>query len=33
MATTLIAKDKILVVIDTCDYKPYTCFGQVAKDD
>jgi hypothetical protein len=33
MTTILIVKSKILFVIDTCDCKPYSCFGQVAKDN
>jgi hypothetical protein len=31
MITILVAKDKILVTIDTCDYKPCNSFEQVAK--
>jgi hypothetical protein len=33
MTTILVAKDKILVTMDTCDYKPYSRCGQVAKDN
>jgi hypothetical protein len=33
MITILVAKDKILVVMDTCDYKPCNHLGQVAKDN
>ncbi len=33
MTIILVAKDKILVIIDSCDYKPYNSFGQVAKDN
>jgi hypothetical protein len=33
MTTILIAKDKILIVMNTCDYKPCSCFEQVAKDN
>jgi len=33
MTTILVAKDKILVIMDTCDYKPYSHLGQVAKDN
>jgi hypothetical protein len=33
MTTILVAKDKILIAIDTCDYNPYSCFRQVTKDN
>jgi hypothetical protein len=33
MTTILVTKDKILIVTNTCDYKPYSCLGQVAKDN
>jgi hypothetical protein len=33
MTAILVAKDKILVAIDTCDYNPCSHFGQVAKDN
>jgi hypothetical protein len=33
MTTILVAKDKILVVMDTCDYKPCNRLKQVAKDN
>jgi hypothetical protein len=33
MIIILVAKDKILVVTNTCDYKPYSHLGQVAKDN
>jgi hypothetical protein len=33
MIIVLITKDKILVVTDTCDYKSYSPFGQVANDN
>jgi hypothetical protein len=32
MTTILVAKNNNLVVTDTCNYKPCSCFGQVAKD-
>jgi hypothetical protein len=31
--TILIAKDKILITTNTCDYEPYNCLRQVAKDN
>jgi hypothetical protein len=31
MTITLLAKNKILVIMHTCNYKPYSCFGQGAK--
>ncbi len=31
--TILIAKDKILIATNICDYKPYIHLGQVAKDN
>jgi len=33
MIIILVAKDKILVVMDTCNYKPYSRLEQVAKDN
>ncbi len=33
MTIILVAKDKILIVADTRDYKPYSRLGQVAKDN
>jgi hypothetical protein len=33
MTIILVAKDKILVVTNTCDYKPCSRLGQVAKDN
>jgi hypothetical protein len=33
MTTILVAKEKNLVIMDTCDYKPCSHFGQVAKDN
>jgi hypothetical protein len=33
MTIILVVKNKILVVMDTCDYKPYSRLGQVAKDN
>ncbi len=33
MTIILVAKDKILVIMDTCDYKPCSPLGQVAKDN
>jgi len=33
MITILVAKDKILVKTDTCNYKPCSHLGQVAKDN
>jgi hypothetical protein len=33
MVTILVAKDIILVVTDTCDYKLGSHLGQVAKDN
>jgi hypothetical protein len=33
MTIILVVKNKILVVMDTCDYKPYNRLGQVAKDN
>jgi hypothetical protein len=33
MTTILVAKDKILVIMDTCNYKPYSHLQQVAKDN
>jgi hypothetical protein len=32
MIIVLVTKNKILVVTYTCNYKPYSHFGQVAKD-
>jgi hypothetical protein len=29
----LVTKDKILVVMNTCDYKPCSCLGQMTKDN
>jgi hypothetical protein len=33
MTKILVAKDKVLVVMDTCDYKPRSRFGQGAKEN
>jgi len=33
MNTILVAKDKILVAMDTCDYKPCSHLGQVTKNN
>ncbi len=33
MSTILVAKDKILVIMDTYDYKRYNRLRQVAKDN
>jgi hypothetical protein len=33
MIIMLVAKDKILVIMDTCDYKPYNHLGKMAKDN
>jgi len=33
MTTILVAKNKFLVVIYICNYKPCNCLGQVAKDN
>jgi hypothetical protein len=33
MTTILVAKEKKLVIIDTCDYNPCNHFGQVAKNN
>jgi hypothetical protein len=33
MTTILVANDKILVTLNTRDYKPYNCLEQVAKDN
>jgi hypothetical protein len=32
MTIILVAKEKNLVIMDTCDYKPYSRLQQVAKD-
>jgi hypothetical protein len=33
MITILVTKNKILVVIDICNYKPCNCLGQMVKDN
>jgi hypothetical protein len=33
MTIILVMKDKILIVTDTCDYKPCSCLGQMTKDN
>jgi hypothetical protein len=33
MTIILVAKEKHLVIMDTCDYKPYSRLQQVAKDN
>lgn len=33
MITILVTKDKILVAINTWDYKPSSCLAQVANDN
>jgi hypothetical protein len=33
MTIILVAKDKILVITDTCDYKPYSHLEPMAKDN
>jgi len=33
MTIILVAKEKEKVIMDTCDYKPYSCLQQVVKDN
>jgi hypothetical protein len=33
MTIILVVRNKILVVMDTCGYKPYSRLGQVAKEN
>jgi len=33
MIAILVAKDKILIIMDKCNYKPSSCLKQMAKDN